>query len=205
MAILNEEEIIKTSPDSLAIRVFLKSLELIGGPKEIIIYRNLTWIPSLIQASYAVVLFEEFGKTQEEIAEYLGLTKQTVRNMLRANPELIKEKLEEEMKSREVKVHTAGALARWAYEEIKKGNESISYLSGVFEQIQEIFDIFWPSEVLRRIKGIHFPVKKEDLRAILGGLKIENKTFDEISDLLPEEIKNPAHLLKKNKKAIKGE
>jgi probable regulatory domain-containing protein len=178
---------------------------LVGGPKEIIIYRNLTWIPSLIQASYAVVLFEEMGKTYDEIAEYLGLTKQTVRNMLRTDVELVKKKLKEEIKGEGVKIHTAGALARWAYEEIKKGNESISYLTGVFEHVSELIEISWPLEVLRRIKGTHFPIKRDELKDLLKNIEIEGKSFEEIEHKLPEEIKSPAVLLKEIKKVIKGE
>ena len=54
MVILGKDKIKEIDADTLAMRVFLKSLELIGGPLKIIEYRNLTWIPSLIKASYAV-------------------------------------------------------------------------------------------------------------------------------------------------------
>jgi predicted transcriptional regulator len=52
MAILTPEDIREFDIDAMAIRVFLKSLELIGGPRKLIEYRNLTWIPSLMEASY---------------------------------------------------------------------------------------------------------------------------------------------------------
>ena len=90
MVILGREDIREVNPDPMAIRVFLKALELVGGPRKIIEYRNLTWIPSLLQASYAVVLVNEYGHTAERVAEELGLTVQTVRNMLRSDPALVR-------------------------------------------------------------------------------------------------------------------
>lgn len=196
MVIIGEEEIKEVNADVIAIRVFLKAIELIGGPKKIMEYRNLTWIPSLIQASYAIVLYEEFGKLQEEIAEKLGLTKQTVQNMLRANADAVKEKLEDIEKGREIKVHTAGGLARWAYEEIKKGNESISFLSTVFEHASEFFEISWPVEVLKKIKGHRFPISREEIAGLLKGIKIDEKPVEEIIKNFPERINSPSHLLK---------
>lgn len=196
MVIIGEEEIKEVNADVLAIRIFLKAIELIGGPKKIIEYRKLTWIPSLIQAAYAIVLYEEFGKLYEEIAEKLGLTKQTVQNMLRASADAVKEKLGEFEKGKEIKVHTAGGLAKWAYEEIKKGNESISFLSSVFEHASEFFEISWPIEVLKRIKGHKFPITKDEIAELLKGLKIDEKPIDEIVNKLSEKINSPSHLLK---------
>jgi Predicted transcriptional regulators len=108
MAILTPEEIREFDIDAMAIRVFIKSLELIGGPRKLIEYRNLTWIPSLMEASYAVVLQDMANKTEAEIAEFLGSTRQTVRNMLRAEPELVLKKLEGELEEKTPRAHTAG-------------------------------------------------------------------------------------------------
>ena len=198
MIILGEDEIKGVDIDTLAMRIFLKSLELIGGPRKIMEYRNLTWIPSLIEASYAIVLAEEMGKSKEEIAEILGITKQTVQNIFRTGIETIKEKIIDFDKSKEIKTHTAGGLAKWAYEEIKKGNESINFLQSAFQQISDILEISWPIEVLKRIKGHKFPMKKEKLGNLLEGLKIENKTIEEIlkNKNFPEVINSPSYLLK---------
>lgn len=105
--------------DELAMKVFLKALEIAGGPRKLIEHRNLTWVPSLIEASYAVVLFEEQKKTASQIAQFLGLTEQTVRNILRADEEAVKKKLEDIEESSEARSHVAGGLARIAYKKIK--------------------------------------------------------------------------------------
>jgi len=196
MVILGREDLQETHPDSMAIRVFLKALELVGGPRKIMEYRNLTWVPRLLQASYAVVLANEYGYTAERVAKELGLTVQTVRNMLRSDPARVREKLEEELKAKEVKVHTAGGLARWAYDEIRKGNDSVSFLESAFERVLEVLDIAWPVEVLRRLRGIQFPVSREDLETLLRGIRVEGKPVEALFSRLPDPIHSPAELLK---------
>lgn len=122
---MKEAKIIQENIDEKAIQLFLKTLEIAGGPRKLIEKKHLTWVPSLIEACYAVILAES-GKTQDEIAQFLGIGSQTVRNILRANPEGVKQKLEEEMEKeeKEIKTHIAGGLAKLAYEELKKENPS---------------------------------------------------------------------------------
>jgi len=63
---------------------------LLGGLKQLCDYRSLTWLPALARAAYAVVLKEEYNKTDDEIAQEVGLSKQSVRKILQSNPELVK-------------------------------------------------------------------------------------------------------------------
>jgi len=70
-----------------------------------------------------------------EIAEFIGITKQTVRNMLSADPELVLKKLAGELKSKEVKVHTAGGLAKLAYKEVKEGRDYVPFVISVCESL----------------------------------------------------------------------
>jgi probable regulatory domain-containing protein len=75
-------------------------------------YRTLTWLPSLARAAFVIVLREEYVKSELEIAEFVGLTKNTVRNILRADPQLALYKLKhlEELtaeQKKELKVHIA--------------------------------------------------------------------------------------------------
>lgn len=107
--------------DEKAMKVFLKTLDLLGGPRKLFEYRNLTWLPSLMEASYVVVMFED-GKTSQEIAEALGLSTNTVRNILNANPEVVKAKLKQEVQEegKKIKTHIAGGLAKLAYQALKK-------------------------------------------------------------------------------------
>ncbi|MBC7328952.1 hypothetical protein H5T88_01180 [bacterium] len=116
----------------LAGRVFLKTIDLLGGLHKLAEYRALTWLPSLARASFAVVLREELMKTEDEIAKFLGLTRNTVRNILRANADLALKRLqemEEEMSKeggkKDLKVHIAGAFAKLAFKEIKEGKEAV--------------------------------------------------------------------------------
>ena len=206
MVMLKPEEIKEVDIDALATRVFLKGLEILGGPKKLIEYRNLTWLPSLMSAAYSVVLFNEAGKTEDEIAEFLGLTKNTVRNILRANPEAVKKKLEEEVKDEETRVHTAGAIAKLAYQEIKEGRDYLTifaeYLKDLSDKSQA-FEVQWPVEVLVKIKGTDFPVKSaEELKEKLTGVKVGEKEVVEILEQLDYPIENPAELLHKIREKI---
>ncbi len=131
-------------PDGLSLVVFLKSLELIGGPRRLFELRNLTWVPSLMEAAYAVVLWEHFNRTQEEIAQYLGLTRASVRNILRADPEAVRQRLEGVLdeRRRSAHVHIAGGLAKLAYRTIKTEGATLGLLDevsaamGAFQQIK---------------------------------------------------------------------
>ncbi len=108
----------------MAVEVFLKTLEITGGPRKLIELRNLTWVPSLLAASYAVVFQEEEKKTAEEIAEFLGTTAQSVRNMLRADTEAVKKRLMQGLgANKKLATHVAGGLAKIAYKEVKKEKE----------------------------------------------------------------------------------
>lgn len=106
--------------DEIAMKTFSKTLDILGGPRKLILYRNLTWVPSLIEACYAVILRDRYMKTEAEIAEFLGLTKQTVRNILKADPDVVLDVLEDELKKKEIKTHVAGGLAKLAYKKIKE-------------------------------------------------------------------------------------
>ncbi|RKZ20685.1 regulatory domain protein [bacterium] len=119
MPILSEKDIKKEDYDKIALDVFLKALEIIGGPRKLIELRNLTWITSLMESAYAVVLHELANKTEDEIAEFLGITKQTVRNILRADTETVMKRLEGELREKTAKAHVAGGLAKLAFKEIK--------------------------------------------------------------------------------------
>jgi probable regulatory domain-containing protein len=195
MAILTPEEIREFDIDAMAIRVFLKALELIGGPRKLIEYRNLTWIPSLMEASYAVVLQDMANKTEAEIAEFLGSTRQTVRNMLRAEPELVLKKLEGELEEKTPRAHTAGGLAKLAYKEIKEGRENLTIFLHLLQVASESLGVFWPVEILRRMKGADFPLGKDELLERLKGLKVKEKNIEEILEKLSYPVKSPADLL----------
>jgi len=205
MAILTPEEIREFDIDAMAIRVFLKSLELIGGPRKLIEYRNLTWIPSLMEASYAVVLQDMANKTEAEIAEFLGSTRQTVRNMLRAEPELVLKKLEGELEEKTPRAHTAGGLAKLAYKEIKEGRENLTMFLHLLQVASESLGVFWPVEILKRMKGADFPLGKEELLERLKGLKVKEKNIEEILEKLSYPVKSPADLLAQIRENIEAQ
>ncbi len=192
--IVGAEEIRERDLDALALRVFLKALEILGGPRKLIELRNLTWVTSLMEAAYAIVLAEEGFKTEDEIAAFLGLTRQTVRNILRADPELVRMKLEGELQDRTPKAHTAGGLAKMAYREIKEGREALIFFSSVIEEGARILGVGWPAEVLARIKGLHFPAAAPEVAERLKGLKVRDRDLGEIASR-KETYQHPRELL----------
>jgi len=98
-------------------QVFEEAIRILGGIRGLARYRNLTWLPSLVTAAYVVVMNEK-GFSKEEIAKALGISEQTVRNILKADELMVLAKISEEMPE-EKRVHTAGGIVKFAYKKLK--------------------------------------------------------------------------------------
>jgi len=195
--------------EHLVTRVFLKAIDIIGGLQKLAEYRTLTWLPSLARAAFVIVLREEYLKTEDEIAEFVGISKNTVRQILRADPQLALYKIQhmEELSPEErkqLKVHTAGGIAKIAYKLVKEGEEP-----KIFEYYctitTEALEVPWAYLLLKKIKGTHFPVKSPDeLLEKVKGLTIKGIPAEEIIKNIEYPVKNPAELLHKVKMYLKA-
>ncbi len=189
------------SVDELAFRVFIKALEILGGPRRLIEYRNLTWVPSLMAASYAVVLYDKGMKTQDEIAEFLGISKQTVQRILRADPKEVMKKIQGEVEEK-LDEHIAGGLAKEAWNRLKAGEEISLALLPSKKVLEAAGGPTWAVLVLTRIKGLDFPVNSpEELKERLRGIDINGKDAAELLEKIEYPVRSPAELLHKLKKA----
>jgi len=179
--------------DEMVLEMLLEALNVLGGPKKIIQFRNLTWIPSIIKANYAILL-SNAGKTHEEIARELGVTKATVDRMLRADPEDVLRKVRGELPEEKIDDHIAGGLAKLAYKNVlsRKTEEELSSLSSAMETL----GVEWAVIVLKKIRGMDFPVDRSGLLERLGGLSIYGIPVGEILDSLDYPIESPAKLLR---------
>ena len=195
--------------EHLVTRVFLKAIDIIGGLQKLAEYRTLTWLPSLARAAFVIVLREDYLKTEDEIAEYLGISKNTVRQILRADPQLALYKIQhmDELSPEErkqLKVHTAGGIAKIAYRLVKEGEEPkiFEYYCAV---TTEALEVPWAYLLLKKIKGTHFPVKSpEELLEKVKGLTIKGVPAEEIIKNIEYPIRNPAELLHKVKLYLKA-
>jgi len=201
---LPQQEIPQKDLEYYVNRVFFKAIDLLGGLNKLAEYRTLTWLPSLARAAYVIILREEYLKTEDEIAKTVGLTRNTVRNILRADPTLTLERLKkiEELakeEAKEMKVHTAGGIAKLAYRLVKEGNEAetlIHYCGLMIEDLMKHLDIPWAYTVLKHIKGTKYPIQDPSiLKEKLKELKIKNLPATEIVEKLHYPLKNPAQLL----------
>jgi len=192
----------------LAERVFFKSIDLVGGLDNLAKYRNLTWLPSLARASFVIVLREEYLKTEDEIAQFVGITRTTVRQILRADPNLALYKIQHldelsEEEKKQLKVHTAGGIAKLAYKLVKAGEDSqtvMEYCRAMAEKITQQCDAPWSYLVLKSIKGLHYPVTEPEVLAErLKHITIKGFSGEEIARNLSYPIRNPAELLKEIK------
>jgi len=195
----------------LAERVFFKSIDLLGGLNKLAEYRTLTWLPSLARAAFAIVLKEEFFKTEDEIAEFIGLTRNTVRQILRADINAAMYKIEHfdeltEEEKKQLKVHTAGGVAKFAYKLIKNGEDSqtvMEYCRAISQEAVAQCDAPWAYLVLKNIKGLNYPITDSKiLEEKIGHLEIKGISAKEIVKNLQYPIKNPAMLLKEIKEYL---
>ncbi len=185
-------------------RVFLKSIDLLGGLTQLAEYRTLTWLPSLARAAYVIVLREEYLRTEDEIAQRVGLTRNTIRSIVRSDPQLALYKIEhiDELTAeakRELHVHVAGGIAKLAYKMVKAGEESqllmeLARAAGM--EVAKVCDAPWAYIVLKRTKGIHYPIAEAQiLEPALRGVQIKGIAAEKILPQLQYPIKSPAQLL----------
>lgn len=198
MEVINEPKV-EVDINELAKLVFDEAIEVIGGLKKLVEYRNLTWLPSLAEASYVVVMKNEAAMTNQQIAKKLGLSEQTVANILRADEKEIEKFVKSE--TEELDTHKAGALAKVAYKRVKaKGMEEVVYIDS---KVAEVFDALWVYQVLRAIKGLDFPVEKDVLKGKLEGIEVHGKNAEKLLEKIEYPVKTPTELLHKLKEAAK--
>ncbi|MCD6447427.1 MAG: KaiC associated regulatory domain-containing protein [Thermoplasmata archaeon] len=184
--------------DEMAEKVFMESIRILGGLKKLVEYRNLTWLPSLAEAAYVVVLKNEAAKTYSEIARMLGITEQTAKNIATADEEKVKNYIMEG--GEKANEHIAGGIAKLAYRTLKQRGE-LDKIELKKEEV-EALGIDWAVHVLAAIKGMDFPAEKEALMERLKGMSIMGKDAREILQAIEYPVKNPAELLHKIKERL---
>jgi probable regulatory domain-containing protein len=199
--------------ESIVARVFFKGLDLLGGLNNLAEYRALTWLASLARASFVVVLKEEYMKTDEEIAEIVGMAKNSIRNILRADVQAAMYKIQriDELTAKEksdLKVHTAGGLAKLAYKFVKEGKEAhmlSEYWIRAGVKIAQICNIPWVQKILNGIKGIRFPIEGPDvIIEKLKNISINNISIEEAVSKLSYPVNSPEELLCKVKQYVEA-
>jgi hypothetical protein len=187
--------------DRMAEKVFYESIQLLGGLKRLIEYRNLTWLPSLAEAAYVIVLKNEAFKTYGEIARELGITEQTAKSIATADEEEVRKYIEGVLERKRGE-HVAGGIAKLAYRKLKKEGRLDEEEVVIHSEEMEVLDIDWAVHVLSKIRGLDFPVNKEHLAERLEGVIIKGKKIEEILEKLDYPIKTPAELLHKIKSVL---
>ncbi len=184
--------------EKMAEKVFWEAIKMLGGLKKLVEYRNLTWLPSLAEASYVVVLKNEAMKTYSEIARILGITEQTVKNIATADEREVRKYIEGELEERP-KEHIAGGIAKLAYKKLKEEGRLDTEEIEMKKEEMEVLDVDWAVHILAKIRGLDFPVEKEQLMERLEGIVIKGKKIEEILEKLEYPVKSPAELLHKIK------
>jgi hypothetical protein len=187
--------------DKMAEKVFMESINILGGLKKLVEYRNLTWLPSLAEAAYVVVLKNEVFRSYGEIAKELGITEQTARNIATADEERVKRYLEGQLDEKPNE-HIAGGIAKIAYRKLKEEGRLDEEEVVMAQKEIEVLDIDWAVHVLARIKGLDFPASKEQIGERLQGMIVKGRAIEEILDEIAYPVKSPAELLHKIKEKL---
>ncbi len=187
----------KRDIDQMAENLFHECLRILGGLRRLAEYGRLTWLPSLAEAAYVILLKEEMLKTSREIAEALGVTEQTVKNILRSDVEAVRRYLEGEIEK--VDEHIAGGIAKMAYEKMKRER-------GVFikEGELEALGVGWALNVIKRMRDAEFPINPEDLRERLRGVEIDGKAAEELVERLEKTVESMEELLSELRRLAEG-
>ncbi|GEM_PF-70426 len=189
--------------EDMVAEIVNRCIALVGGFEELLKYENLTWVTSLVRSAYAVVLKHEMNKTTDDIAKILGTTKNTVKEILEAKEEKVKELIlrGELQNMKALDTHVAGALAKIAYIQLKSEGErkfermvqeifniGINILGG-YKRVSEFKFLTWLPSLIRAIYAIVLKNEKnasnEELIAKLG---ISEVSLKKILEADPAEL-----------------
>jgi len=192
---MNSEDQIET----LVLRTFLKTVEVLGGLQKLVEKKNTNWLSPLLLACYSVVLKEECLKTEQEIAQHLGITPQTVKNILRA--ELPKAWQEE---GKDLSVYMAGSIAKTAYRLIKEDLDDVNLSLEFSKKLAKALDITWAHLILRKLKGSDFPIESPmHIKEKIGKVYVKGRLAQEILEEIEYPIHTPVDLIGKIKENLK--
>ncbi|WP_333784962.1 bacterio-opsin activator [Thermocrinis sp.] len=191
----------------LVLRVFLKSVEILGGLQNLVKHKIANWLPSLLIACYTVVLKEEYMKTEQEIAQQLNITLQTVKNILRAEPSKDTMGVIEgvsEKEGKDMNVQTAGSVAKIAYRQIKNGLDDVRLSLELSKSLVKALDITWAYLILKKLKWNDFPIESpQDVKEKVKKVYIKGRLAEEILEELDYPINTPMELIKLIKENLK--
>jgi predicted transcriptional regulator len=104
-----------------------------------------------------------------------------------------------------LKVHTAGGVAKLAYKLVKDGQDSetlMEYCRSLSQEAVAQCDAPWAYLVLKNIKGVKYPIQNAKELKQIEHLEIKGISAKEILPNLHYPIKNPALLLKEIKEYL---
>ena len=193
--------------DRKVLRTFMKAIEILGGPRKLIEYRHLTWLPSLMEACYVVVLKQEHLRTEDDIARELGVSRETVRRILSSDPKTVMERVKGEIRAGELREHIAGGIAKIAWEEVRRGRWDVDLIIDSSRRALEAIEgPTWAIMTLMRIKGMDFPLKdSSELEKRLEGVRAYGIERSKVVKKIEYPVNNPAELLRKMSERIKAE
>jgi probable regulatory domain-containing protein len=106
----------RSPADDRVTELFMKSVEALGGMRQLVDQRRLALLPELLESAYVLVMQEDEHRTPREIADQLSVSMETVENILAAPADTAMERaggeLPTELADRE---SVAGGVARHAY------------------------------------------------------------------------------------------
>lgn len=102
--------------DGRVMELFLKSVEELGGMRQLTERRRLSLLPELLESAYILVLQEDEHHTPAEIADRLSVSMETVENILAAPADSAMERAATEVPAELAdRESLAGGVARRAY------------------------------------------------------------------------------------------
>ncbi len=193
----------------LILRVFLKGVDILGGLQNLVEHKIANWLPSLLIACYTVVLKEEHMKTEQEIAQQLNITLQTVKNILRAEPSkatmgVITAEGVSEKEGKDMNIQTAGSVAKIAYRLIKNGLDDVRLSLELSKSLVKALDITWAYLILKKLKWNDFPIESpQDIKEKVKKVYIKGRLAEEVLEELDYPINTPLDLIKLIKENLK--
>jgi len=182
-------------------------VEILGGLQNLVKHKIANWLPSLLIACYTVVLKEEYMKTEQEIAQQLNITLQTVKNILRAEPSKDTMGVIEgvsEKEGKDMNVQTAGSVAKIAYRQIKNGLDDVRLSLELSKSLVKALDITWAYLILKKLKWNDFPIESpQDVKEKVKKVYIKGRLAEEILEELDYPINTPMELIKLIKENLK--